>query len=211
MFSKDGGYPQVMVDEIDKKSKIEGQPWSRLPVMTDEMKKSLIGSADFLALNYYTSRLITPSSETSNEPSFDGDVGVDYFVDGSWTKGKSDWLYNVPKGLYDLLNWINVKYDNPDVLITENGFSDDGGLNDTTRVEYLKGHLAHVSKAIDDGCNIKGFTVWSIIDNFEWTSGYTERFGVYAVNFDSSRKERTPKNSAQFMKLLIAERNFTCY
>lgn len=70
--------------------------------------------------------------------------------------------------------WIKKEYKNPEVIISENGWSDDGRLNDVDRVEYLKDHLTEVVKAVrNDGCNVKGYTVWSIIDNFEWLSGYT--------------------------------------
>lgn len=197
-----------MIDEIGRKSLNEGQPCSRLPTMSEDMRKSLIGSADFLALNYYTSRLIAPKEEISNEPSFENDAGIDYFVDDRWTRGKSDWLYSVPQGLHDLLIWIRDEYNNPKVLITENGFSDDGQVEDDERIEYLKRHLAAVSEAIREGCQVTGYTVWSIIDNFEWTQGYTKYFGIFSVNRTSDRKERGAKKSASFFKKLIDENSF---
>jgi beta-glucosidase/6-phospho-beta-glucosidase/beta-galactosidase len=138
-----------------------------------------------------------------SETSFDNDVGVEYSVDNSWTKGKSPWLYSVPKGLEDILKWIKEKYNNPTVLITENGTSDEGTIDDVYRIEYLKSHLAAVARAIEQGCNVIGYTVWSIVDNFEWTKGYTEHFGIFSVDMTSSEKERKPKASAKFMKELI--------
>lgn len=108
----------------------------------------------------------------------------------------------MPKGLRDLLIWIKNKYGNPEVLITENGFSDKGELEDEGRIKYMKDHLAAVSEAIEAGCNVTGYTVWSIIDNFEWLSGYKEKFGLYSVNFESESKERTKKKSANFMNKL---------
>lgn len=192
-----------MIDEIGRRSRQEARPWSRLPAMTDEMKKSLIGSADFLALNYYTSRLIAPMSEKSSESSFDNDAGVEYSIDDSWTSGKSEWLYTVPQGLHDLLIYIKNKYENPEVFISENGFSDEGELEDDGRIEYIKSHLSAVSTAIEEGCNVTGYTVWSIIDNFEWTQGYTNFFGIFAVNMTSEKRERTPKKSSRFFRKLI--------
>jgi beta-glucosidase/6-phospho-beta-glucosidase/beta-galactosidase len=203
IFSKQGGYPQVMVDEIGNKSKAEDRPWSRLPSFTEAERESLVGSSDFLAFNYYTSRLVAPLSVIPSETSFDNDVGVEYSVDNSWTKGKSPWLYSVPKGLEDILKWIKEKYNNPTVLITENGTSDEGTIDDVYRIEYLKSHLAAVARAIEQGCNVIGYTVWSIVDNFEWTKGYTEHFGIFSVDMTSSEKERKPKASAKFMKELI--------
>lgn len=196
-----------MIDEIGRRSSSEGRPWSRLPTMSEQTRKSLIGTADFLALNYYTSRLVAPKIK-STESSIDYDDELELSIDETWKRGKSDWLYNVPEGLYDLLMWIKVKYENPMVIITENGFSDDGQLDDDGRIDYLKAHLASVSKAISGGCNVTGYTVWSIIDNFEWSKGYNEKFGIFAVNMTSEKKERTPKKSAEFVKQLITDNKF---
>lgn len=70
--------------------------------------------------------------------------------------------------------WIRDNYGNPEVLITENGWSEhDWDVEDTQRRDYLKGHLNAVLDAIDDGCNVSAHTTWSIIDNFEWLRGYT--------------------------------------
>lgn len=195
-----------MIDSIGNKSLSEGRPRSRLPKMTESMRKSLINSADFLALNYYTSRLVAPRTVEAVQPSFEDDSGADYSVNEMWARGKSDWLYLVPEGLHDLLNWIRNKYNNPTVIISENGFSDDGELYDDKRIDYIKTHLASVMRAIERGCNIVGYTIWSIIDNFEWIKGYTEKFGVVAVDMKSDKKERTPKKSAFFLKQLISDK-----
>lgn len=197
-----------MIDEIDKKSEAEGRPFSRLPTLTEDAKQKLIGSADFLALNYYTGRLVAPLTQALLPPSLDNDLGLEYFTDPSWKQGKSSWLYSVPEGLFDLLKWIKQKYDNPLVIITENGFSDDGQLDDDGRIDYLKAHLASVSRALAEGCQISGFMVWSILDNFEWLSGFTEHFGIYAVNMTSPSRERIEKKSVQFFKSLVADKKF---
>lgn len=81
-----------------------------------------------------------------------------------------------------MLNWIRREYDNPIVYITENGVSDKGGLNDVKRVEYFNSYLTAVSNAIDDGCNVKGYIAWSLMDSYEWKSGYSEKFGLYHVS-----------------------------
>lgn len=203
IFSKQGDYPQIMIDEIGNKSKSESQLWSRLPAFTEAQKQSLIGSADFLGLNYYTSRYVAPLKVKSTEISYDGDVNVEFSTDDNWIKGKPSWLFSVPKGLEDLLLFIKNKYSNPIVIITENGFADAGQLEDVSRIEYLKSHIAAVGKAIKQGCNVVGYTVWSIVDNFEWIRGYTECFGIFAVNMTSETKERKPKSSANFIKELI--------
>lgn len=100
-----GGYPKVMVDAIAKRS--DGE--SRLPAMSDEMKASLIGSADFLALNYYSSRLVSPSTNKTSI-GWEDDTEIDFTVDPSWKRAKSAFLYVVPDGLYNLLKWIKEQY-----------------------------------------------------------------------------------------------------
>ncbi|CRL06339.1 CLUMA_CG019141, isoform A [Clunio marinus] len=94
-------------------------------------------------------------------------------------------------------------------MITENGWSDDGQLDDDDRVEYLHAHLAAVVRAIrDDECHITAYTVWSLTDNFEWKMGYIEKFGIHYINFTSPDKERVPKKSAQFFKDMIPTKSF---
>ena len=71
-------------------------------------------------------------------------------------------------------SWIKDEYNNPEVYITENGWSDGGELNDIGRVHYYRDHLQQVLDAINKKqCNIKGYTAWSLIDNFEWNKGFT--------------------------------------
>ena len=198
----------MMIDEIGNNSINEGHPWSRLPTMSNELKTFIQGTADFLGLNYYTSRIVKPRQKTSKDKvGFGNDVGIDLMIDPSWKMAKSVWILSVPDGLRDVLIWIKNKYNNPLVLISENGWSDDGEMEDDGRIEYLSDHMVSVAKAIsEDSCNIIGYTVWSIIDNFEWNQGYSEKFGIYAVNMTSPTKERTPKKSAQFMKDVIEKR-----
>lgn len=203
IFSENGNYPQVMIDNINRNSQKEGRPWSRLPEFTSEQISSLKGTSDFLALNYYTSRLVQPKQNYPEEYGWEDDAGIDQLIDPNWPKAKSDFLYSVPKGFHDLLLWIKNEYNNPKVLITENGFSDDGQLEDYDRITYIKDHLTSIKKAINNGCNIKAYTVWSIIDNFEWAAGYEEKFGIYHVNFSSTAKVRTPKKSCNYLKNVI--------
>lgn len=178
---KDGNYPQEMIDMIGRKSADEGRPWSRLPTFTEEQKLLVKGSADFLALNYYTSRLTGPRTVANPDTvpiSWDADTNLQGAVKPEWPQAKSVWLYSVPEGLHDILVWIKNTYENPTVMITENGWSDGlgmdstGEIKDTGRVDYVKAHLASVARAVNvDQCNVVAYTVWSLTDNFEWKEG----------------------------------------
>lgn len=128
---------------------------------------------------------------------------------------------------YDILTWIKNSYNNPRVIISENGWSDEGTLEDDRRIKYFEKHIAKTLEAKRDGCRVEAFTAWSVIDNFEvfmifllislvilynifyqWARGYSEHFGLYKVNFDSPNKERTPKKSALFFRDMLANRSF---
>ncbi|KAL0690740.1 hypothetical protein Bca4012_090419 [Brassica carinata] len=119
----------------------------------------------------------------------------------------SYWLYNVPWGMYKALMYMKERYGNPTMILSENGMDDSGnvtlaqGLHDTTRIKYYKDYLTQLKKAVDDGANVKGYFAWSLLDNFEWLSGYTSRFGIVYVDYKTLK--RYPKMSAQwFMQLL---------
>lgn len=136
-----------------------------------------------------------------DEISWWADSNIEISRHAAWKQGFSAWLFRVPSGLHDLLVWIKDHYDNPEVMITENGWSDEGQLDDDERVDYIKSHLASMSRAIsNNNCNVVAYTVWSLTDNFEWKRGYTERFGIHYINFTSDAKERVPKKSAEFFK-----------
>lgn len=210
IYSKSGGYPQVMIDEINERSRKEGRPWSRLPEMSKELRDFIRGTADFLGFNYYSSRyaqLNTSTYDPNSSPTIYDDARIVTSIDPKWKRAKSTWLYSVPQGLHDALVWIKNQYENIPVLITENGWSDSGELNDDDRIEYFKSHLMAVATAINvERCNVIGYTAWSIIDNFEWRKGFSERFGIYYVNITSQNKERTPKKSAAFWQDFIKKR-----
>lgn len=98
-----------------------------------------------------------------------------------------------PQGIYDLLKWIKSEYKNPTVYITENGaaFPDElkkGKVHDPERTAFLKDYLTMVYKAIRDGCNIKGYFVWTLMDNFEWAYGLTKRFGLVYTDYPTQKR-----------------------
>lgn len=199
-----GDYPEVIRNNVDTFSTEQGYPWSRLPEFSPEEIEYVKGTSDFLGLNYYTSRMTETMDVPNTYPIIYDDSRVRSYTDDSWPQAKSSWLFSCPEGLRDLLIWIKDNFNGVETIITENGWSDDGELEDDNRVEYLRLHLNAILEAIDAGANVSGHTTWSAVDNFEWLLGFTEKFGIH--KFDETTKLRTPKKSVAFMKNVIANR-----
>jgi beta-glucosidase len=114
-----------------------------------------------------------------------------------------------PQGLGEALSWVKRRYGDIPLYVTENGaaFPDPpqapgGCLEDPLRVAYLREHLRAVREALAAGCDVRGYFVWSLLDNLEWAHGFSKRFGIVHVDFASQR--RTPKASARFFSGVIA-------
>lgn len=157
---------------------------------------------DFLGINHYftmTTRyepngdLLKLSSQMKTLP--------------MWGFTQNGWGVN-PDGLREILLKVKREWGDVPLYITENGTSapeylaQDGSVLDRERIAYLRRHLIAVHQAIQEGVNLKGYFVWSLLDNFEWTSGYSQRFGIVRVDFASQK--RTPKLSAHWYKDVIA-------
>jgi beta-glucosidase len=149
---------------------------------------------DFLGVNYYNPMRVEPSDESPLRVRDAAPVGP---VTGMGWEIK-------PAGLREILARVRTEYRDLPIMITENGsaFDDgevtDGRLEDPQRLAYLAGHLEAVGQAIADGSDVRRYHVWSLLDNFEWEEGYTQRFGIVHVDFDS--QARTPKASALFYR-----------
>ncbi|KAL6909524.1 hypothetical protein ACP4OV_001805 [Aristida adscensionis] len=194
-----GHYPEIM-QEIVKE---------RLPKFTPEQAYLVKGSADYIGINQYTASYITGQKVLQQKPtSYSADWQVQY---ASARNGKpigppanSNWLLIVPTGMYGCVNYIKQKYGNPTVVITENGMDQPGNLtreqylHDATRVQFYRDYLTELKRAIDDGANVAGYFAWSLLDNFEWQSGYTSKFGIVYVDFNTL--ERYPKASAYWFR-----------
>ncbi|MED6143237.1 hypothetical protein PIB30_004325 [Stylosanthes scabra] len=123
----------------------------------------------------------------------------------------SKWLFVYPQGILELLLYTKAKYNNPIIYITENGideFNDptltfEEALNDTTRIDYYYSHLYNIQTAIKEGVNVKGYFAWSLIDNFEWSKGYTSRFGIYFADYKNGLKRYPKKSAIWFQNFLI--------
>lgn len=208
IFSKTGDYPSVMKKLVKEDSLRNGWPKSRLPVFSKKWIKFIKGTSDFFGLNHYTSQMIEPG--ISNETNLLHDFNAIVSSDPKWPRAKSFWLAVVPEGFRMILLRLKKEYGNIAIHITENGYSDHGVLWDENRVEFYYSYLKEMLKAIHlDGCNVQSYTAWSLLDNFEWASGYSDRFGLVHVDFDKPSRERTLKYSAKWFKSLLKVRKLS--
>ncbi|ONK54967.1 uncharacterized protein A4U43_UnF9060 [Asparagus officinalis] len=185
----------------------------RLPYFTDEETEIVKDSYDFIGVNYYTTRYARniPSSqnfipEVNLQEAYASKVGKKDNVPLGKLEGT--WIYVYPEGLKELLLELKNRYNNPKIYITENGTCElddstniltlEEALHDEERIEYYALHLASVKKAIRCGVNVKGFFAWSLLDNFEWNGGYTNRFGLTYIDYKNNLK-RYPKKSNKWL------------
>jgi beta-glucosidase len=164
----------------------------------EEDLKIIKQPTDFLAINYYTSEFI------KHAPNNDF-IGINDQLN-SFEKTEMDWIV-YPQGLYDLLKRIDRDYEKIDLIITENGaaykdiIESDGTIKDDRRINYIHEHLLACHRAIQEGINLKGYYLWSLMDNFEWSCGYSKRFGLIHVDFQTLK--RTIKQSGYWYKNVI--------
>ena len=154
---------------------------------------------DFLGINYYTRTIIQHSA--------DDDYGVYTPNDAQLTE--MGWeVYS--KGYKDILTRLNDRFDLPPLMMTENGAAmiDSviaGRVNDETRLEYFQKHLLAVDEAMRAGVDVRGYFAWSLMDNFEWFNGYTKRFGIVYVDYET--QQRIIKESGLAYRDLIQSRD----
>lgn len=190
---------------------------SRLPKFSKSESTLIKGSLDFVGINHYTTFYASNDSSDIvgllNDSLSDSGAITLPFRDGKpiADKANSIWLYIVPEGMRSLMNYIKQKYANPPVIITENGMDDPNSpfislkdaLKDEKRIKYHRDYLSNLLASIkEDGCNVKGYFVWSLLDNWEWAAGYTSRFGLYFIDYKDKLK-RYPKDSVQWFKNLL--------
>ncbi|CAG9566623.1 unnamed protein product [Danaus chrysippus] len=207
IFSKRGDFPSVVKEKVAAKSQIQGFPRSRLPELTLEEIDFIKGSSDFFGLNHYTTFLTYGLKFPIDYPTYYyADVEVIPYQPDEWTSSSSKWLKVVPWGFYKILTKIREEYNNPPVFITENGYAAPRGLIDDDRINFYKLYMNAMLDAMEEGSDVRAYTAWSLMDNFEWMSGYSVRFGLYEVDYDSPERTRTPRKSAYFYKEVLRTR-----
>jgi len=174
-------------------------PVSHRPDIQDGDLTIISEKIDYLGVNYYTRAYV--KDDGSDDP-------CQLPAPEHAEKTAMGWeVY--PQGLTDLLLQLHNDYTLPPIIITENGLASDDVLvseevNDEQRIRYLTTHLDAVATAMEQGVNITGYFVWSLLDNFEWALGYEKRFGIIYVDYETQK--RTLKASAQKLQALLAKR-----
>ncbi len=187
----------VLLGEIPcELAEMFGSSWPHFAA--DELRQ-ICEPIDFVGVNYYL-RLVV-----CDDPAC-GPARARIVNRPNCPRTATDWeIY--PQGLAEILQWIKTRYGDLPLYITENGAAFDdvllpnGTVNDRRRVEYLFEHLQAAKQAIEAGIDLRGYFLWSLMDNFEWQAGYSKRFGIVFVDFTTQR--RTPKASAHFYSSVI--------
>ncbi len=185
-----GGYPEELFERL----------WpGSAPLVLDGDMAAISQPLDFLGINYYFRSTVRD----------DGRGGFTMVERPDVERTQMGWeVY--PQGLEDLLRGFKADYGKlPPIFITENGMASDdrvvnGRVDDRQRQSYLQRHFAAVSRAIDAGVDVRGYYVWSLMDNFEWAFGYERRFGL--VHVDYATQQRTLKDSARLLQQYLAQR-----
>ncbi|MEV0179233.1 GH1 family beta-glucosidase [Streptomyces sp. NPDC050625] len=170
--------------------------------------KAIAEPLDFYGINYYAPTKVGAPQGTDTE--FGGltiPSELPFTVREIEGRPVTDFGWPVvPEGLTELLTTFHDRYGDrlPPVVITENGCSYEG-IDDQDRIAYLDGHVRALHRAVEAGVNVRGYFVWSLLDNFEWAEGYARRFGLVHVDYETQR--RTPKASYRwFQEVLRAQR-----
>ena len=188
-----GRYPEELAE-------IFGEAWPRWP---EEDMALIRQPIDFVGINYYT----------RNVTRFDPDawpLQAAPVRQRRATYTETGWEV-FAQGLTDILLWASKRYGNPALYITENGAAffdpptaESGRMADPLRADYLRKHVAAAYAALAAGVDLRGYFAWSLLDNFEWSLGYSKRFGIVHVDFETQL--RTPKDSARLYSQIIASR-----
>src|SRR5215472_2384263 len=173
---------------------------SDAPKFTPEEMKTIASPLDFIGLNIYQ-----PTYVRADESALRYAVVT---PPASFPHMYSPWLYVGPEAIYWATRLVNLLWNPKELYITENGASSsdvpesDGSIVDSDRIMYLRNYIGQLHRAISEGVPVKGYFVWSLLDNFEWADGYAKRFVIVYVDY--ATQKRIPKMSAAFYRDIIA-------
>jgi len=185
-----GGYPRAYVDQDRALAEMDIQPGDDAAIKAP---------LDFIGINLYTRTIAANNPDETY-------LGVRQ-VPGPGPKTAFGWEV-WPAALYQMITRVHRDYGLP-IYVTENGCSYptapdvDGRVRDQERIDFYKGYIGQVARAIDEGADVRGYYAWTLIDNFEWGMGYSQRFGIVYVDFENEQK-RFVKDSGYWYRDLIS-------
>lgn len=215
-----GAYPKDFIQQL----KADGYDISYM--LSEDESVFREGTVDYLGINAYNRYIAEPpeGQETILGVNNTGDGKKKKFQIGGWfclgedpNMEKTPWGMEIcPQSIYDLLMELKRLYPDTPVVITENGVGNydevvDGKVHDPYRIEYLKGYVDWIEKAVEDGCDVRGYFVWSAMDVYSWINGYKKRYGLVYIDYDSGDLRRIPKDSYYWYKNTIEEKGRKCY
>ncbi|WP_128894574.1 glycoside hydrolase family 1 protein [Longirhabdus pacifica] len=205
-----GVYPQDLIDLLKK---LDYMP----EIQPGDLETIQNNTIDLLGINYYQPRRVKAKEKLIEEgsPFLPEHLFDHYEMPGRKMNPYRGWeIYE--KGMYDLLINIKENYNNIECFIAENGmgvedeerFRDEQGvIHDDYRIEFMKEHLKWLHRAIEEGVNVKGYHLWTFMDNWSWLNAYKNRYGFVSVNLDKDG-ERTIKKSGYWFKSVVSHHGF---
>ncbi len=197
-----GAYPGDVLADIE--------PISGLAHLRPSDEAVIAAPIDVLGVNYYQPHMVAAGPGVQGDPDleaqFPGVSGV-RIVQQDGPRTANGWSVDAG-GLLDLLTWLHRSYRPVPLVVTENGaaFDDyadpEGDVHDPERIQFLEGHFRAAHRALEQGVDLRGYFVWSLLDNFEWREGFSKRFGLVYVDFPTQR--RVLKDSARWYRDVIA-------
>ncbi len=184
-----GTYPEAVVQTLGKKA----------PDIRGEDLR-LMNQYDFIGLQYYNDRLVIYGTENDSHPQ----IPIQEFTEMGWPV--------TPCGFYESIMTLQNTCQVKEIVVTENGsawadtLTQNGRVFDTKRQKFMKDHLYQLHRALNAGANVTGYFTWSLLDNFEWTSGYRPRFGIVYVDYPTQK--RYIKESGFLFSRIIKENGF---
>ncbi len=185
-----GSYPTDVIESL-------GGVWPSSSVIQSGDLRIINTPIEQLGVNYYNPIVVAAGPQT---------------VSGVYPTSVATWESIYPAGLYDLLTRLKHDYGDLPLYITENGapyqdtLSANGTVDDPQRHQYIHDHLLAANRAVQAGVNLRGYHVWSLLDNFEWAEGYTQRWGIVYIDYDTLR--RYPKQTALWYREVIRNNGF---